>query len=136
LASDVEATDFDSSTIENLEADVIRMVDSIDLITAQGPGTSGPSSVEDYDNQLLLAELERLNQQSKLRSKFFWVASSLASFVILASTAGVGLYVVLAGANTEPAVLITWMTAVVVELLGILKIIAVYLYPNDAAKKE
>jgi hypothetical protein len=135
LASDVGVTDFDNSTIENLEGDVAREVDSIDLITGLGPDSSGPSSVQDYDNQLLLAELGRLNQQSKLRSKFFWVASSLASFVILASTAGVGLYIVLAGADTDPLVLITWMTAVVVELLGILKIIAVYLYPNDAAKK-
>ncbi|MGP4031098.1 hypothetical protein [Pseudarthrobacter sp. 1C304] len=128
--------DFDTSTIDNLVADVAREVDSVDLVTGQRADSIGPSSMEDYDNQLLLAELARLNQQSKLRSKFFWVASSLASFVILASTAGVGLYVILAGADTEPAVLITWMTAVVVELLGILKIIAVYLYPNDAAKKD
>jgi hypothetical protein len=135
LASDVGTTDFDSAEIEKLEGDVAREVDSNDLITGQSPGTSGPSPVEDYDRQLFVAELARLNQQSKLRSKFFWVASALASFVIVASTAGIGLYVVLAGANTDPAVLITWMTAVVIELLGILKIIAVYLYPNDAKKE-
>ncbi|CAH0231903.1 hypothetical protein SRABI26_02671 [Arthrobacter sp. Bi26] len=135
MASDVGTTNFDSETVENLLADVAREVDSVDLVTGQ-PDTDGPSSVEEYDRQLYVAELERLNQQSNLRSKFFWVASSLASFVILASTAGVGLYVILAGADTDPVVLITWMTAVVVELLGILKIIAVYLYPNDAAKKE
>ncbi|QDG90683.1 hypothetical protein [Pseudarthrobacter sp. NIBRBAC000502770] len=134
MASEVGTSDFDSKTVENLLDDVELEVDSVDLVTGP-PSSGGPSSIEDYDRQLLMAELERLNQQSKLRSTFFWVASGLASFVILASTAGVGLYVILSGAGTDPAVLITWMTAVVVELLGILKIIAVYLYPNGGKKE-
>lgn len=134
MASDVGSTDFDSSTVDNLLDDVAREVGSVRDLVTEGSSSGGPSSVEDYDRKLLLAELERLTQQSSLRSKFFWVASSLATFVILASTAGVGFYVYEAGEHTDPAVLITWMTAVVVELLGILKIIAVYLYPNDSKK--
>ena len=134
MASEGAEPNFENETTENLQGDV--PLDAVAQRIVSGAGAAAPeaiaNSVRNYDNELLGAELVRLTQQSNLRSKFFWVASSLAVAVILASTIGVGYYVWQAGKETEPAVLITWMTAVVVELLGILKIIAVYLYPSKS----
>lgn len=118
-------------TVDDLDADIARSVDPAQLIlngTDTGPDPEGRG---EYLSQLNEAEITRLQQQNSLRGKFFWVASALAFLIVASSVVGVGYYVLKAGAEADPLVLITWMTAVIVEILGILKIISMYLFPES-----
>ena len=127
--------DLAALSADQLEGDV-ALVYSVEDLMSGVESAPNDAALESYQLELQNAELGRLTQMSTLRSKFFWLATSLAAAVILASTAGVGYYVIVSGKETEPAVLITWMTAVVVELLGILKIMALYLFPNGNSKSS
>lgn len=124
-----------NQSAEALQGDVTREY-SVEELMSGTDSAPNDADLESYQLELQKAELARLTQMSTLRSKFFWLATILAAAVILASTAGVGYYVIVSGKDTEPAVLITWMTAVVVELLGILKIMALYLFPNGNSKNS
>lgn len=79
---------------------------------------------------------ERLKQAHKLRTPFFWLASGLAGASVVAGIVVVIWYLVVAGAEVSPVVLVSFFTSVVVETLGILYIIARYLYPPKRRKRK
>lgn len=134
-----------SASMKALAADVTLDVRVGDLLST--PGASGQdnnaSEQENYaeylketrklQRKLLLAQTKKAKQENNLRSKFFNLASRLAIFVIVTSTAALGFYVFKSGSNADPIVLVTWMTAVVVEIIAILQIMAKYLFPGAAA---
>lgn len=132
--------------MEELSADVTLDVKVGDLLSeSDTSGVAGGASDADahaeyqkktrnLQRKLLLAQTKKAKQENKLRSKFFKLASGLAIFVIVASTSAIGFYVYQSGADTEPLVLVTWMTAVVVEIIAILQIMAKYLFPSAAGK--
>lgn len=91
---------------------------------------------EEHQVQKLDEEIRTLRQRNGLRGKYFILASCLASFVILASTLGIGYYLWQAGKEADTAVLITWLIAVVVEILGIMKIMAKYLFANQESDES
>jgi hypothetical protein len=79
--------------------------------------------------ELQQAELERRKQQNRLRSIFFWVASGLAGATVLTSV--VMVIVVLAGADIEAAVAVAFISGLAVETVGVLAVMAGYLFPRD-----
>lgn len=81
------------------------------------------------------AEIARLHQQNELRPKFFAAAAALAWVVILGNFVIVGWYAWHAREALNPNVLMFWISSTVVEVLGIVYIIAQYLFPKVAASK-
>lgn len=74
-------------------------------------------------------ELARLQQQNDLRRQFFVFASWLAVGVLVFGCALVGYYAWSVDGELEPSVLQFWISSTIVEVLGIIFIIARYLFP-------
>ncbi|KAM9863019.1 hypothetical protein ACI1US_01021 [Leucobacter sp. BZR 635] len=82
------------------------------------------------------AEINRLHQQNEMRPKFFKLAAALAWSVIIGNFILVGWYAWHAKAAIEPYVIVAWISSTVVEILGIIYIIAQYLFPGVPPKRK
>lgn len=82
------------------------------------------------------AEIERLHQQNEMRPKFFKLAAGLTWFIIASNTLIMGYYAWHAKENISSSVLSYWIASTVVEILGIIYIIAQYLFPGAKRKRS
>ena len=80
------------------------------------------------------AEIDRLHQQNVMRPKFFKLAAGLTWFIIVSNTIIMGYYAWHAKADINSSVLSYWIASTVVEILGIIYIIAQYLFPGARRK--
>lgn len=102
-------------SFDSLEADVLR---------AQGD--------EELSSELRTQEVRRHTQANDLREKFFRVACCLAIGTVLASI----MLVVAAvfGREIDRVVAVGFITGLAVETVGILLVMAGYLFPRDTVK--
>jgi hypothetical protein len=77
-------------------------------------------------------EIARLQQQNALRLRFFTFASALAVGVLVFGCALIGYYAWSVDGKVDPGVLKFWISSTIVEVLGIIYIIARYLFPPPA----
>ncbi|MEO5663746.1 MAG: hypothetical protein ABIR39_10710 [Nocardioides sp.] len=88
-------------------------------------------SAEDSDLawNLQQAKLTRLEQANTLRNRFFVLASSLAGLTVLTSV--VLVLGVLFGADVPTGVAIAFISGLAIETVGVMAIMAGYLFPTD-----
>jgi len=84
---------------------------------------------ERHAREMDLQEIARLQQQNELRLRFFRFASWLAVGVLLFGCALVGYYAWSVHGKINTRVLQFWISSTIVEVLGIIFIIARYLFP-------
>ncbi|MGW6376208.1 hypothetical protein ACWFRB_09115 [Rhodococcus sp. NPDC055112] len=86
--------------------------------------------------KLQAAELKKAKQQNKLRKRYFkWagltvIGSLVGNFGIFVT------YIISQWGSVSDPVMIAWISATVVEVLGIAYIIANYLFPPENGKSE
>lgn len=90
----------------------------------------------DIKSTQALQVVRQTDQQHKLRSRFFWFALGLAASVVIVGSAVIMIYVCSAKENANPIVLTGWFTTSIVEVLGIIYIIAQYLFAGDPRKRR
>lgn len=140
--SDPPVVDPQSALAEDLEFDVLRSDDVSSLIRPQPslPEANARSQLrasrEDHIQTMQSAEIARLHQQNEMRPQLFDLASRLSWAVVLGNFAIVGWYAAWAQALINPQVLMFWISSTVVEVLGIIYIIAQYLFPKPKAKDQ
>lgn len=83
------------------------------------------------DKLLSQAEADRLQQANTLRPIFFWSVVAAMSFTLVASVGIMGFYIWSQWDDLDSAVMIAWMSAAVVETIGLAYIVANYLFPSD-----
>lgn len=111
-----------------------------DILQEIGPATHGAASerakTEAYNQGLRDASVFKAEQENDLRDKFFKVAVWLTFVIVGTSIVGIGAYIFLKGSQMSESVIITWITAVVVEIIAILKIMAKYLFPESSNRAD
>jgi len=89
-----------------------------------------------YEQTMQSAEIDRLHQQNMMRPRLFKLASRLSWVVVLGNFAIVGWYAWHSKGAMDPRVLMFWISSTVVEVLGIVYIIAQYLFPKPRDGRE
>lgn len=79
------------------------------------------------------AEADRLEQANALRPFFFWSVVASMAFTLLASVGIMAFYIWSQWDDIDSAVMIAWMSAAVVETIGLAYIVANYLFPAAKA---
>jgi hypothetical protein len=101
--------DFDSQSVDALKDDVGRARD---------------------DTKLAAQKVRKAEQANDLRDSFFKLAAALAILTVCAS---VGLVIaVLAGRSISDTVAVAFVSGLAVETVGILAIMAGYLFPRES----
>lgn len=121
--------------MEQLEGDVPTGPDAADLTLGAQPNMdllAGrlTQQREHHARAMETEELARLKQQNDLRLAFFRFASWLTVAVLAFGCLLVGYYAWAVRGEMEPSVLQFWISATIVEVLGIIYIIARYLFPS------
>lgn len=88
--------------------------------------------VDKYDDVAKNAEATRLKQANRLRSVFFYVGCSLAFLCVAGSLFGY-VWLVVSREVTE-AMVIAFTSGLCIQVIGILVIMARYLYPGEKKK--
>lgn len=89
---------------------------------------------DDLGQQLRRQELRRLTQANDMRDKFYWLAAWLAIATVATS---VGLVVaVLAGRSIDSTVAVGFIAGLAIETVGVLAIMAGYLFPKGTDKND
>lgn len=125
--------DLESASTEGLKGDVPRSIhrEQIALDPADTAAFFERMKMRSrFQKTMQSAEVNRLHQQNDMRPRFFRLAAWLAWVVVLGNFAVVGSYAWHARENIEPSVLMFWISSTVVEVLGIVYIIAQYLFPK------
>ncbi|GMA33541.1 hypothetical protein [Litorihabitans aurantiacus] len=113
-----------------------------ELAAAQGATVDQldkPSAAEVNDktaNRILNAEADRQDQANKLRERFFWSVTGAMSFALVSSVLVMGAYIWSEFGDVQIQVMIAWLSATVVETIGLAYIIANYLFPKDSQKGD
>lgn len=121
-------------------SDVEQIRRQVEAYVYSGSGTTDELSKDQpLDNraeqleQHLHKQLENQNtkdeQANKLRAFLFWIASILVMTTMTASTF-LAIWVVVVKDQFSTPVIITFMSGLTIEALGLLYIIAQYLFPN------
>lgn len=111
-----ELADADAATVDDLAASPERVVS------------------DQTANRILEAEAKRQDQANELRPRFFWSVVAAMSFTLVASVGIMAAYLWSQWGEVEPGVMIAWMSAAVVETIGLAYIVANYLFPGSAPK--
>jgi len=125
----------DKAKTEQLKEDVPDGPDVADLTIGTQPRADLAEAGklaherEHHAREMELQEISRLRQQNDLRLRFFTFASRLAVSVLVFGCALVGYYAWSVKGHVEPSVLQFWISSTIVEVLGIIYIIARYLFP-------
>lgn len=120
----------DDVTLDVKESDILQA-------TYTAPtATSETAQLDAYARGLQEAKKFKAEQENALRDKFFLLAVWLSWAIIGTSIIGIGAYMWFKKADMAESVIITWITAVVVEIIAILKIMAKYLFPPADIKSE
>ena len=126
-----------------VEGDVSpRSSDSSPSDAAEGSTPPPNGHLQPLDEQALLdrdayyAELRRhhvthLKERTGQRKSMMKWTLTLATGIIVVSTAAMGIYFGSEWGHIAPAVMVAWFSSVVVEVLGIVYIVASYLFPKD-----
>lgn len=94
------------------------------------------ASRAEFQKTMQSAEINRLHQQNEMRPQFFRLAASLSWVVVVGNFALVGWYAWHAKGDINPQVMMFWISSTVVEVLGIVYIIAQYLFPKTRVKRK
>lgn len=111
---------FDTKSVEELRA-------SPDV------DASDAAEVFDYAEQKKRAKISKLTGENEMRSSFFDWASKLAGWVVglnMAIFIGYMLIQAFAPGRIPDAVMLSWIAGTVVEILGIVAIVARHLFPG------
>lgn len=85
----------------------------------------------DYFGQLRRHHVEYLNERNKQRRSMMSWTLGLASGIVGVSTLAMTAYFISEWGRLEPAVMLGWFGSVVAEVLGLVYIVASYLFPTD-----
>lgn len=114
------------------------MVRTVDSAKTAAPARTYKERIEDAtvtsqetQNDIEKEHLNKLRQQQKQRRAFFVWAMITISSVLLASGLFMAAYMIVKGNETEPAVIIAWLSSGLVETLGLGYIIANYLFEQN-----
>ncbi|MBH0054492.1 hypothetical protein I6E74_09975 [Salinibacterium sp. SWN139] len=138
-ADDSPADDLESASIEKLRSEDVRLSTTLRSLAA----SSDPAArynrllrLKRFQNTMQGAEINRLHQQNEMRPKFFNLAAWLSWVVVVGNFVLVGWYAWHAKGDFNPQVMMFWISSTVVEVLGIVYIIAQYLFPKTKVKKK
>ena len=105
---------FDEASVSDLTGDVKR-----------------EAAADALAHSIRVEDLRKKTQANDLRNLFFWLAAGLAAVTVLTSA---GLVIsVLAGAEIDGTVAIAFISGLAVETVGVLAIMAGYLFPRASA---
>lgn len=99
---------------------------TVDQLDAQPPARDATDA---HVDNTLAAENERRVQANQLRKRFFWAVVCAMCFVLVASVGIMGFYIWSEWGEIDTAVMIAWLSATVVQTIGLAYIIANYLFP-------
>ncbi len=120
--------------MESLSGDV-KKTETVESLKGNLASNQGKAQL-DYRESLQEKEVERLTQQKKLRKKFFKFCMILAYGIIGSNTIFFGWYIAWAREDVSTTVFQFWISATVVEILGIVAIIARYLFVDEHITKD
>lgn len=86
---------------------------------------------DDYVATLRWQHVDDLRDRARKRGKMMIYALWLGAAVVVASFGAMAFYIWSQWGKIDPVVMTAWFTSVVVEVLGILFIVASYLFPKD-----
>ncbi|WP_133960612.1 hypothetical protein [Rathayibacter sp. PhB151] len=117
---DLSAT-FDTATLESIRA-------------ASDVSSESTAAPFDYVEQKQRQKIERTKNENDMRVRFFGWSSKLAGWMIavnfLLFAAYLAIEAFLPEANVPEAVMLAWITATVVEIIGVVLIVAKHLFPG------
>lgn len=125
------------SSDEDLPPSTVRWEDFInapeDALANQTPPTPPAKSIaERIDDE----RLEELKEARVYRRRIVWFTLTVVGTLVAAATTFTSLYFWSEWGELDPAVMIAYFTSVVVESIGILYVIASYLFPKDGPKRQ
>lgn len=135
-AAETEPTSTDVTPVERLRATNIPVSDVPVRTTAPisdyvARHREATVVSEETQNEIQAEHVNKLKQKHEQRKAFFKWAMISISGVLLASAGFMFAYMVVKGDQTEPAVIIAWLSSGLVETLGLGYIIANYLFQQD-----
>ena len=139
---DSDEEKLDSATADKLKQDVPKAETASRIVVRADDTTVASAALKHWRSRFVRhqktmqsAEIDRLHQQNEMRPKFFKLAAWLSWTIIIGNFVLVGWYAWHAKAGIEPYVIVAWISSTVVEILGIMYIIAQYLFPGAKKKK-
>jgi hypothetical protein len=107
---------------------------SIDDLDAKPLNSASPSKLDDIIRRQRKEQLRKLRQANRLRKRFYRWTTRVAAAALFLNFAVFGLYMISEWGRLADAVMIAWISATVVEVLGIVAIVARYLFETDPSK--
>lgn len=107
-----------------------------DLTSAPDRSSEAAKEPFDYATEKQRAKISKARAENKMRKKFFRWASRIAGWMVGLNFAVFGAYLAIqafAPGKIPDAVMYWWIVATVVEILGIMTIIARHLFPGRRA---
>lgn len=125
----VETDDF-TSALSELEKRLARYATTDQLAEKDQPLEQSAVDFEKHVEQKLKNENDRDKQANVLRALLFWVATSLVILTILFS-GFLAFWVVVVKDQFSAPVIISFISGLTIEALGLLYVIAQYLFPSS-----
>jgi hypothetical protein len=107
---------------------------TVDELKRPAKNSLDPGNADRLRDKLQKQEWKKLRQANKLRRRFYRWAVRVAAIVVFLNFGTMGVYIVSQWGRLADAVMVAWFSATVVEILGIVAIIAQYLFHTDPAK--
>lgn len=111
---------------------LMRRWRAMDVASLQSrPANSqNPVEIEEHVQSLQKAQVRQLEQEHKQRASFFWFAVVVVTLTLAGNFAVFAFYIRSEWTHISDTVMVTWIGATVVEVLGIAFIIATHLFPR------
>lgn len=102
----------------------------IESLRSQPANSQNPVETEEHVKSLQQAQVRQLDQEHKQRAWFFWFAVVVVTLTLAGNFAVFAFYIRSEWRHISDTVMVTWIGATVVEVLGIAFIIATHLFPR------
>jgi len=127
--------------VESLPKDVTKdtseeeLVDNAVDVTPESRSADARARSEELQNEILEAERDRVRQQKGHRTAFFFWAVIAISIILIFNSIIFVVHMVATGGEPNDAVIISWMSTSIVEVIGLGYIIArsLFLSPSGGA---
>lgn len=134
-------TDASKAKVESLPKDVKKETSEADLVdqavkvTPESRSADARARSEELQNEILEAERDRVRQQKGHRTGFFFWAIFAISIILIFNCSIFAWHMVETAGKPNDAVIISWMSTSIVEVIGLGYIIArsLFLSPSGAA---